>query len=62
MSLNKLHEQLSKPEIYPTNTTTYTPALLSDSKGIKLKNKVFLDHPVTQHIQWWCKSGDTTQN
>ncbi|CAC5370325.1 unnamed protein product [Mytilus coruscus] len=62
MSLNKLHKQLSKPEISPTNTRAYTPVLLSDSKGIKLKNKVFSDHPVTQHIHWWCKGGETFQN
>lgn len=43
-------------------TSIYTPALLFYSKGIKLKNKVFSDHPVTDHIQWWCKSGDTTHN
>ena len=62
MSLVKLNKQLRKPETTPTGSRAYTPAFLSDSKGLYLKNKTVVNHPVNQHIRWWCKSGATIEN
>ena len=57
MSLTKLQKFLNKPEPPTPNNINYTPILLSDSKGIRLRDQVIANHPVTRHTRWWCDSG-----
>ena len=61
MSLAKLNKHLARPDTPLGNNRIYTPAILSDSKGLYIKEKIFSNHPVNQHIEWWCKRGATTE-
>ena len=61
MSLTKLQKFLNKPEPPTPNNINYSPILLSDSKGIRLRDQVIANHPVTRHTRWWCDSGASTQ-
>jgi hypothetical protein len=58
MSLTKLQKLLNKPEPPTPNNINYTPILLSDSKGIRLRDQVIANHPVTRHTRWWCDSAN----
>lgn len=56
MSVNKLAKYLNKPRLNRDGLRQYTPVVLTDSKGNRLKSKV--DHQSEKEIVWWAKSGD----
>jgi hypothetical protein len=56
MSVNKLVKYLNKPRPTREGLRSYTPVVLTDSKGNCLKSKV--EHQSEREIVWWAKSGD----
>lgn len=56
MSKNKLLKQLTERTPIPQGQPTYTPVVLSDSKGIWLEKKV--GSPLERRIRWWTKKGE----
>ncbi|CAC5401871.1 unnamed protein product [Mytilus coruscus] len=61
MSENKLWKFLNRPaSSHPSTPCSYTPILLSDSKGNYLKE--FLGNTVVDNkVKCWCKSGSTVE-
>jgi hypothetical protein len=56
MSQSKLQKYLNKQRPNITGHRLRVPVLLSDSKGLYLKDHA-RDHPVERQIDWWCKKG-----
>ena len=60
MSEQKLTNYLNKSTFStPIGPRHHIPVILSDSKGIYLKNNII--HPFDNNIVWWCKGGSTIE-
>ena len=59
MSETRLTKYLQLPRQPIEGTKQATPVILSDSKGLYLKNQV--QHPEERNIVWWCKKGATIE-
>lgn len=59
MTESRLIKYLNKPRQAVNGTIRLTPVIISDSKGISLREQV--DSHIGRQIQWWCKSGAKTQ-
>jgi hypothetical protein len=60
MSVNKLVKYLNKPRPNREGLRSYTPVVLTDSKGNCLKSKA--EHESEREIVWWEKSGDENKD
>jgi lysophospholipase L1-like esterase len=60
MSEQKLTNYLNNSTFStPIGPRHHIPVMLSDSKGIYLKNNII--HPFDNNIVWWCKGGSTIE-
>ena len=63
MSENRLKKFLNKQSVECTTTRKHAvPILFSDSKGNYLnKKEVSINHPLEDEVNWWCKSGMSSE-
>ena len=58
MSNTRLQKFLDRPECIPSRDQIVTPALLSDSKGLRLKDT---NEGSRYNLKFWCKKGATLE-